>query len=574
MPRTSTLRQRVLLLFVLLAAGPLVAIGVLDYVRARRTVERIIATQTGASVKRVAELIESRYQLLESDIQNLSENAETQRWLTCLPTGDSATIRDARAALDTFMLGVWTAAQQTYSSIEIADTRSVAALTLGGEPAAYGEDALPPVRRPIANGADHAVIGTLVLRPRAPAMLPAQIASHAFGRTGYVMVVDTATSRVLFHSQRSGNAPVADYIGTRAAARLVRGAAADALTLTFTERDSMRVASAALVNGAGWIVLSAAAFPEFSSGMNAARFTDLAVVLSLTLIVAIMFALFMGRSTRPLEELTVAAASVADGNLSPTLPAPGNDEVGVLTRAFDQMLARLRSMVREIEVSRQLAVLGEFSAQLSHEVRNPLTSIKLNLQALMRDVRRGTLPPQAAAPLETSMREVNRLDGVVRGVLALAKPRSPERAPCDLHALISSAMRLHEQRIAGGHMSVVLDLAAERTIVNADAGQITGLLTNLIVNAIEAQPDGGRILVRTRNTGRGIELTIADDGPGIPASVGDRLFTPFATDKATGTGLGLAMALTVAREHGGSLELVDTPTGFRGAAFCLTLSAG
>src|ERR1044071_7901304 len=93
-------------------------------------------------------------------------------------------------------------------------------------------------------------------------------------------------------------------------------------------------------------------------------------------------------------------------------------------------------MMREIEVSRQLAVLGEFSAQLSHEIRNPLTSVKLNLQGLARDIRRGKLSQHASPPVETCLREVNRLDGVVRGVLELARPRELSPAPVSAHALL------------------------------------------------------------------------------------------------------------------------------------------
>ena len=95
--------------------------------------------------------------------------------------------------------------------------------------------------------------------------------------------------------------------------------------------------------------------------------------------------------------------------------------MGTLSDAFADMTKRIRSMMREIEVSRQLAVLGEFAAQLSHEVRNPLPSLKLDLQGLQRQVRSGALPLSAEAPVASSLREVNRLDTVVRGVLELAR---------------------------------------------------------------------------------------------------------------------------------------------------------
>ena len=115
------------------------------------------------------------------------------------------------------------------------------------------------------------------------------------------------------------------------------------------------------------------------------------------------------------------------------------------------------------------------------------------------------------------------------------------------------------------------EFGASRDTVSCDGERLVSMFTNLIVNAIDAQPAGGRLLLRTRSDDTQMDILMADDGPGAPVALADRIFRPFVSGKPTGTGLGLPMALNAAREHGGSLELTDTPDGFSGAAFRVTL---
>jgi signal transduction histidine kinase len=129
-------------------------------------------------------------------------------------------------------------------------------------------------------------------------------------------------------------------------------------------------------------------------------------------LVTLVFSQMVRRTTRSLEDLTTATAVVGEGNFTPEFPRAGTDEVGRLTTSFGTMVNKVRETVAEIQASRQMAVLGEFAAHLSHEVRNPLTSIKLNLQKPERDQREGRLPDSAAVPLGIALRESARLDDV------------------------------------------------------------------------------------------------------------------------------------------------------------------
>jgi signal transduction histidine kinase len=235
-------------------------------------------------------------------------------------------------------------------------------------------------------------------------------------------------------------------------------------------------------------------------------------------------------------------------------------------------------MMRDLEVSRQLAVLGEFSTYISHEIRNPLTSLQLELQGLLRDVRRGTLGDDALRSLETCLRETKRLDHVARGAVALGRPREIDRQPTDGAVIVRAAHAAVNRELAERQISVVERIEASSTSLFADAEAVQGAVINLLRNAAVAQPAGGKIIVALRSAADGdgtawIHIIVADDGTGVDDDMADRIFRPFVTSKPDGTGLGLPLAMRVAGEHGGALTLVapDPAWGVRGAAFCMTL---
>jgi signal transduction histidine kinase len=572
-----SLRHRVLILFAILAVGPLLILGALDYARARRAVERLIAAQTDTSAARAARLIADQYALIESDAILLGDNAETQRLFSSLSAGDSSRATAAQRPAEAFARTVWSHARDAYRSLELRDPRGAAVIAINGDSSSDGiaaGEALPPVEYPIVESGGTRRFGVVVLRPRASSLLPPALNGLSFGHSGFLLVSDSAGGRLLFDSRRfSAPTSGSEAIGSETVSRVFGALRAnpDHASIVYADADSERVLSAARIAGAGWVVLSSTGVREFTAGLSDLRLADLSVVLGIAAVVALLFTLLIARSTRSLEALTRAAAAVGRGDLSPPIPPASEDEVGTLSGAFDHMLQRLRTMLHEIEISRQLAVLGEFSAQLSHEVRNPLTSLKLNLQGLDRNVRRGRIPDHAQPAIDTCLREVTRLDRVVRGVLELARPRKASRAARSAHAILRNVLETHQAEIDARGIVLVRRLEASSDIVNADQERLVSLFTNLVVNAIEAQPGGGRVLVHTQTNGATIHVVVADDGPGIRADLIDRMFRPFVSGKATGTGLGLSMALEAARDHGGSINLTTAPEDFSGAAFDVAL---
>jgi two-component system sensor histidine kinase AtoS len=287
-----------------------------------------------------------------------------------------------------------------------------------------------------------------------------------------------------------------------------------------------------------------------------------------------MFVQLLRRATRSLEELTRAADAVGAGNLAPELPLAGRDEVGRLSAAFDVMTRRLREMISQVESSRQLAILGEFASQLAHEIRNPLTSIKLNLQGLARDARSGDVSETSSASIDICLREIGRLDQVVGGVLALAHSGPADSAPRSLNSLAEQSLRLIRDQAAAQRVSIVAELDATPDIVLADDSRLQGAILNLVLNALAAMPSGGTLTVRTDETPDGspfVRLHVVDTGAGIEQEARERVFRPFHTSRPGGTGLGLPIARRTVEAHGGRLVLSDPVAADQGAWFIVEL---
>jgi len=229
----------------------------------------------------------------------------------------------------------------------------------------------------------------------------------------------------------------------------------------------------------------------------------------------------------------------------------------------------------KVDQSGRLAVVGQLSAYLAHEIRNPLSSIKLNLQRLMRWTKNASLPEFCFEPLEISLREVERLSASVSGVLELSRAQDGPKETVSLHHLVEEASDLLSARFRRQGVELVLDLDAEADRALARAGQVKSVILNLMVNALEAQPSGGRLEIRSELS-RAPELRLPvvalhfkDDGTGVPPDVRDRIFEPFFTTKPGGSGIGLAMAAQAVRDNGGDLYLEPAPLRDSGAEFVL-----
>jgi len=290
------------------------------------------------------------------------------------------------------------------------------------------------------------------------------------------------------------------------------------------------------------------------------------------------FSILLRQVTGSVADLTRAAERVAAGDLRPWLPAPRDDEMGRLTLAFSEMTDRLRDMVAQVDRTGRLAVLGKLSAYLAHEIRNPLSAVKMNLQRLQRWQQAGELPERAAGPIEVSLNEVGRLATAVSNILQLAPGKPAPREIVSLHALVSDAARLLDSEFTRSGVGLRWELNAELDRVAGQPGPLKGVVINLMLNALDAQPNGGQLLIRSAlrpgteaDPGPKLELRFRDFGPGVPPEIQGRIFEPFFTTKEGGSGVGLAVVAQTIRDHGGELYLEDRLRVDDGAEFVIRL---
>jgi two-component system, NtrC family, sensor histidine kinase HydH len=204
----------------------------------------------------------------------------------------------------------------------------------------------------------------------------------------------------------------------------------------------------------------------------------------------------------------------------------------------------------------RLSALGELSASMAHEIRNPLGSIQGAVEILKDDYQEDEAKYEFIRIL---LKETDRLNRIVQEFLGFARPKQPELQPADMNEAIESVLTLttQEARKAGVKVEKRLDPAIGRR--SLDAGLLKQAFLNLVLNAIQAMPDGGLLTVESGIKDSTIEVTISDTGIGIPEENRKKLFGPFFTTKKNGTGLGLAITYRIIENHRGSIDVISGP---------------
>jgi signal transduction histidine kinase len=233
----------------------------------------------------------------------------------------------------------------------------------------------------------------------------------------------------------------------------------------------------------------------------------------------------------------------------------------------NQALERAHAETRRSE---RLAALGQLTAGLAHEIRNPLGIIKGSAEMLNQKL--ASANPLAAELAGYISSEVNRLSALVSRFLDFARPLQAETQPMDVTEVLEKALRPVVEQWGGGKVSVLREYQAGLPLVPLDATLCEQVFVNLIQNAFEAMGDEGGTLrleaaQRESDNRRGIEVRIQDSGPGISPELREQIFNPFVTTKSTGVGLGLSIVSQIMDEHHGSIRLLDT--GAKGAGFGL-----
>src|SRR5512133_3197147 len=307
-------------------------------------------------------------------------------------------------------------------------------------------------------------------------------------------------------------------------------------------------------------LLQVALETQIADRVHAAERTEAQTVLLIVIYSLVALAIGAGaallsqRLLAPIQTLTEGAKAVAAGDLTRKVAVRSEDEIGLLAREFNAMAASLDRQQNELRRAERLAAVGRISAQITHEIRNPLNAIGLNAELLAEELARLSPAPREAAQLVAAItRETDRLEAVAEEYLKFA--RLPRASPMvlDLDELVRSLLDFLAPELAAAKVAVVRELAPALPRLEGDEAQLRAVVHNLVRNSREAMAGGGTLTVRTRAVEGGVELDVSDTGGGMPPEVLARIFEPFYTTKERGTGLGLAYAGRVVAEHGGTI---------------------
>jgi two-component system, NtrC family, nitrogen regulation sensor histidine kinase NtrY len=287
--------------------------------------------------------------------------------------------------------------------------------------------------------------------------------------------------------------------------------------------------------------------------------------------------LVAARVTRPVEQLAAAARTLADGDWNVRLEGVrAAGEIATLADAFDTMTRQLIDQRERLVQAERVAAWRELARRLAHELKNPLFPLRITLDNLRRAK---PLPPAEFdevfdESVHTLTVGIGNLNTVIGRFSDFAKMPTPEFARVSPNGIVRDAVGLFRSQFdgnPGGAITVSLDLEDDTGTIRGDAEQLGRALQNLLLNAIDAMPDGGQLTVRTHRSAAVVRIDVSDTGQGIAAGERERLFTPYYTTKQHGTGLGLAIVQSIVADHGGKIT-VDSAPG-RGTTFRIELPA-
>jgi signal transduction histidine kinase len=290
------------------------------------------------------------------------------------------------------------------------------------------------------------------------------------------------------------------------------------------------------------------------------------------LLLAIIFGYFSSSGfTKPIENLTWAADRLASGDFSTRVNDSGRGELSNLVNTFNDMASDLEEYKRKLVESERLAAFTTMARKVAHEIKNPLTPIRIAIEDLQRayNSKDPNFADAFKLSTKTVLEEVGSLSRIVDEFSSFAKFPQPDPAPDDLNEIVRASIPLFTQSVQKGLLSVTL--AQKDLPVMADRDQIKRAIVNLIKNALEAIPPTGLVKVQTVHGDKSAILVISDNGPGISDAAKQNLFTPYFTTKPGGSGLGLVIVKKIIGDHDGKVKISGQTTGGTAATIELPL---
>jgi two-component system nitrogen regulation sensor histidine kinase NtrY len=280
------------------------------------------------------------------------------------------------------------------------------------------------------------------------------------------------------------------------------------------------------------------------------------------------------RVTRPIEQLARAAQDVAAGNWQARVELESNDEIGQLAESFNRMTTELLAQKERLVQTERVAAWRELARRLAHELKNPLFPLQLTVENLLR--ARMQSPEQFdemfAESAQTLLAEIANLKGIIGRFSEFSKMPQPQLQQVQVNEIVRGVAQLFQAQLqAPGRTAITCSLELDNRVesIAADPELLHRALSNLVLNAMDAMPNGGTLTLRTHREDDKAVMEVADTGSGLTSEECERIFTPYYTSKQHGTGLGLAIVQSVVSDHGGRISVHSEPG--RGTTFAIEL---
>jgi len=292
------------------------------------------------------------------------------------------------------------------------------------------------------------------------------------------------------------------------------------------------------------------------------RIRDISLMIAgLGIFIAVLIsAILTARMSRPIRDLADAAAEVGHGNWGVRVESSSKDEVGQLAKAFNQMTEELMAQRERLVQTERVAAWRELARRLAHELKNPLFPLQITVENLLR--ARENTPEQFDEVFHEStatlLAEIANLKNIVGRFSDFSKMPAPQFQSVDLNEMVRGVVQLFQGQLTQGARKIDPELQlGQAPLVKADPVLLRRVIENLVLNAIDAMPEGGKLTFRTSKDDKFAMFELADTGKGLTPEECERIFTPYYTSKQHGTGLGLAIAQSVVSDHQGRISVTS-----------------
>ena len=580
-----SLRQRLLLMFALVVVLVVGSVSWIVAYRARRAFDQVEQQRSTALATQYRTEFERQGQEVARDLDRLARSERMQRIAVELSRGGDTSqlvneassfaqeygfdFLDLIAADGTIVSSAeWPAHFGYRFALPVQDHQSGASLHVFELPTRTAVALSASQRLSVGEGATYLVAGRAVDRTL--------LQSFVVGQGSYLWLYLVQGSEVA-PSNLLGDPPIQfSNVSTLVRSAVAGTESSGAVQLSADRFDTATVQSVLLrddqTRPAVVLLIGTSRRPllELQQQIRAAAFGIAGVGILLAVIASLWLA---ARFTRPIEQLAAASRELAAGNWNTHVDIDSHDEVGELAQAFNSMVDNLtENRDRLVQVER-VAAWRELARRLAHELKNPLFPLQLTVENLSKAKR---LAPQEFDEIfkestGTLLAEIGNLKAIIGRFSDFSKMPKPQLQSVNLNEAISRTASLHQAQVSHLAKTITLstELATGAPVVLADPELLHRVLSNLVLNAIDAVPDGGRITLRVRDEAeRGI-IEVSDTGCGLTPEERDRLFTPYYTTKGHGTGLGLAVAQSVISDHQGSISVQSEPG--QGTTFTIQL---